>query len=270
MVTYDPVTRDWAELVTAGQVPAPTAGAASAVSSEGTLYVYGGVARGDRHGFWLVDTSSLLYSLGPQRAHTTSPHYPLSRCGEARVAAAEPQRGLAAARGEGSGLGARRPHLPVRRLLPGRRQARLQPPALPGHPGPPHRGGLDQRSGGVQPEVAPSNSSLVSLNMFALSRRNCYQYPSTRGCPPSPRCGSAACVVGHRVFLFGGRCKQRRLNDLHCLDLGSLAWTLLDPGTDPDPFAPPSASRPAPRSLHTMAYIGANRWADTYTIYMFV
>ena len=68
MVTYDPVTRDWAELVTAGQVPAPTAGAASAVSSEGTLYVYGGVARGDRHGFWLVDTSSLLYSLGPHRA----------------------------------------------------------------------------------------------------------------------------------------------------------------------------------------------------------
>ena len=58
MVTYDPVTRDWAELVTAGQVPAPTAGAASAVSSEGTLYVYGGVARGDRHGFWLVDTST--------------------------------------------------------------------------------------------------------------------------------------------------------------------------------------------------------------------
>ena len=49
--------------------------------------------------------------------------------------------------------------------------------------------------------------------MFALSRRNCYQYPSTRGCPPSPRCGSAACVVGHRVFLFGGRCKQRRLNE---------------------------------------------------------
>ena len=104
--------------------------------------------------------------------------------------------------------------------------------------------------------------------MFALSRRNCYQYPSTRGCPPSPRCGSAACVVGHRVFLFGGRCKQRRLNDLHCLDLGSLAWTLLDPGTDPDPFAPPSASRPAPRSLHTMAYIGANRWADTYTLHI--
>ena len=59
MVTYDPVTRDWAELVTAGQVPAPTAGAASAVSSEGTLYVYGGVARGDRHGFWLVDTGWL-------------------------------------------------------------------------------------------------------------------------------------------------------------------------------------------------------------------
>ena len=77
VVTYDPVTRDWAELVTGGQVPAPTAGAASAASSEGTLYVYGGVARGDTHGFWLVDTSNLLYSLGPHPPHPPSSHYPL-------------------------------------------------------------------------------------------------------------------------------------------------------------------------------------------------
>ena len=63
----------------------------------------------------------------------------------------------------------------------------------------------------------------------------------------------------HQVFIFGGRGRQGRLNDLHCLDLRTLTWSQLEAGTQPDPWAPASVLRPAPRSLHTLTRAGRGR-----------
>ena len=99
--------------------------------------------------------------------------------------------------------------------------------------------------------------------LILIFRTNSYRNPQLNGQVPSPRAGAAACVVNNFVFVFGGRCKQRRLNDLYSLNLSTMRWTQLDPGSFPDPFAPPSASYPSPRSMHTMVKVGE----DTLAVY---
>ena len=101
----------------------------------------------------------------------------------------------------------------------------------------------DHQSGGCW------TNSLMCYNPL----ENQYHRPVTKGRPPCPRAGSASCVSGHKVLVFGGRSRQRRLNDLHCLNLETLTWSQLEAGTQPDPWAPASIKCPAPRSLHTMA-----------------
>ena len=88
---------------------------------------------------------------------------------------------------------------------------------------------------------------------------NQYHWPKVKEALPSPRAGAAACVQGNYVYIFGGRCKQRRLNDLFCINLQTMQCKVIDHGSEPDPFASPEPFLPCPRSLHTMTNVGGSR-----------
>ncbi|CAC5418917.1 unnamed protein product [Mytilus coruscus] len=49
--------------------------------------------------------------------------------------------------------------------------------------------------------------------------------PKCKGDVPLPRAASAVARIGSVVFLFGGRHKTTRMNDLHFLDLETLTWS---------------------------------------------
>ena len=86
-----------------------------------------------------------------------------------------------------------------------------------------------------------------------------FHWPVFRGSLPSPRAGAAVCSAGQEVFIFGGRARQRRLNDLYRLDLVSLTCSLVHTDTNPELFGPASSLVPAPRSLHSLTYDGEGR-----------
>lgn len=54
---------------------------------------------------------------------------------------------------------------------------------------------------------------------------NKWVWPKTTGCPPCPRAAHAADVTGDRVYIFGGRHRNLRMNDLHCLDFKTMRWS---------------------------------------------
>jgi hypothetical protein len=72
----------------------------------------------------------------------------------------------------------------------------------------------------------------------------------TSGVRPSPRAAHTMNKVGHRVVIFGGRQPDRRMNDIHILNLTTLTWS--------GPILPTGATTelwPLPRSLHTMSLV---------------
>ena len=91
--------------------------------------------------------------------------------------------------------------------------------------------------------------------------QNRYEWPSIRGIRPCPRAGAAVSVVDNYAYIFGGRCKERRLNDVFCVDLLTLTFIIADAGNEQDPFETPDPGIPPPRSLHSMANIGGFRIA---------
>lgn len=62
---------------------------------------------------------------------------------------------------------------------------------------------------------------------------NRWEWPHTTGTAPSPRAAHSATQVGSMAYVFGGRHMETRLNDLHCLDMTTLHWSLViaDTGT---------------------------------------
>ncbi|XP_035608721.2 kelch domain-containing protein 2-like [Oncorhynchus keta] len=56
---------------------------------------------------------------------------------------------------------------------------------------------------------------ILDLEMFTWSQ------PVTKGNAPSPRAAHACAKVGNRGYVFGGRYRDYRLNDLHYIDMGS-------------------------------------------------
>ncbi|XP_077995354.1 kelch domain-containing protein 2-like [Glandiceps talaboti] len=47
----------------------------------------------------------------------------------------------------------------------------------------------------------------------------------TTGPCPSPRAAYSGDVIGNRLFIFGGRLNQTRMDDLHCLNLETMQWS---------------------------------------------
>jgi len=70
--------------------------------------------------------------------------------------------------------------------------------------------------------------------------------PSHTGTPPTPRTGHTACVQDDSMLVFGGFDGRRALNDVHILNLRSMAWSRpADTG-----------AVPSPRAGHTATSIG--------------
>ena len=86
------------------------------------------------------------------------------------------------------------------------------------------------------------HNALVRYNI----EKNRKEWPRLKGTLPYPRAGAAVSLQGSYAYIFGGRCKQRRLNDLICIDLSTMTSTMIDPGGEPDPFASPKPFLPSP------------------------
>ena len=86
-------------------------------------------------------------------------------------------------------------------------------------------------------------------------KSNSWHWPKTKGRPPSPRAAAASAVVGDSAFVFGGRGRRGRMDDLHYLHMSSLTWTEVASCSWPDPWTATSAFRPLPRSLHTLTHL---------------
>uniref|UniRef100_A0AC11CC62 Kelch domain containing 2 n=1 Tax=Ovis aries TaxID=9940 RepID=A0AC11CC62_SHEEP len=56
-----------------------------------------------------------------------------------------------------------------------------------------------------------------------------WSQPITTGKPPSPRAAHACAAVGNKGFVFGGRYRDARMNDLHYLNLDTWEWNELIP-----------------------------------------
>ncbi|KAG0410090.1 hypothetical protein HPB47_012802 [Ixodes persulcatus] len=52
-----------------------------------------------------------------------------------------------------------------------------------------------------------------------------WSYPSYKGKAPLPRAAHAAAQIESKVFIFGGRHQENRLNDIHSLDLDAMEWS---------------------------------------------
>lgn len=65
------------------------------------------------------------------------------------------------------------------------------------------------------------NNQLIVYDLSTGRWKN----PKCKGPIPSPRAAHASIRFDKTVYLFGGRHGDRRMNDLHMLDLGTLTWS---------------------------------------------
>ena len=230
IVTYDPATGVWGTLRTGGEVPPPTLSGVG-VCVSGVLYVFGGLVQteedgGDDYIDILYSSSQSLYSLNIE----TRTWRKLSPAGE------PPPRSEKGAGWEYQGW---------LYFFGGYSSESQEDKSV--------QLGYDQTEDPFTGRVW--HNALVRYEV----ETNKYEWQKIKGSAPCPRAGAGVCVDGDYVYIFGGRCKHRRLNDLHCIDLTTMTATMIDPGSEPDPFGPPDPFLPAPRSLHSMVNVGGSR-----------
>ena len=75
-----------------------------------------------------------------------------------------------------------------------------------------------------------------------------WSQPSISGDIPCPRAAFATAQLGNNAFMFGGRYKDERRNDLYCLNLNTFSWKTIK--------TPPIA--PCGRSWHVMTKASDN------------
>lgn len=71
------------------------------------------------------------------------------------------------------------------------------------------------------PENRGWNNQLCVFDFTTMQ----WSVPDTMGPTPSARAAHTAVRFDSKVYIFGGRHSNIRLNDVHCLDLNSLAWS---------------------------------------------
>ncbi|KAM9786824.1 kelch domain-containing protein 1-like [Syngnathus typhle] len=72
--------------------------------------------------------------------------------------------------------------------------------------------------------------------------------PQTHGRAPAPRAAQACTMLGNRGYICGGRVKETRTNDIHCLDFDSWTWSEIVP----------VSSVPVGRSWHSLTAASDN------------
>ena len=92
------------------------------------------------------------------------------------------------------------------------------------------------------------------------SLTNRWEWPACTGQAPSPRAAHSVSVVGNTAYVFGGRHQDNRLNDLHCLDLVNMKWSLMVADTD-------AVDVPVGRSWQTMTPIHTGKVEGGLVIY---
>ncbi len=63
---------------------------------------------------------------------------------------------------------------------------------------------------------------------FSEDDRIKWKYPEVKGQKPLPRAAHACTEIGNRGFVFGGRWKNQRLNDMFWLDLDTFEWHMIE------------------------------------------
>ena len=218
-MSYCPSLRQWGVARIGGEVPRPLAGAVG-VPLRGGLYVWGGLEQGEGGSYYTYSTSRSLLFLD----------------------------------------------------LEARLWSRLEPA---GDPPPPSEKGVGWTWGGAvflfSGYSATNCRDQARAQGFDWEEEGeggwhnalvCYSpgtgawsWPRVQGATPCPRAGAGAVVVDNKVFLFGGRTRRGRLNDLQCLHLDTWTWRQVESTTWPDPWDTPSTSQPAPRALHSMVRV---------------
>ncbi len=78
----------------------------------------------------------------------------------------------------------------------------------------------------VQPTTGWNNCVCV-LDLSDPDRFK-WTYPEVKGNKPLPRAAHACTKIGNRGYVFGGRWKTKRLNDMHWLDLDTFEWHTIE------------------------------------------
>jgi len=89
---------------------------------------------------------------------------------------------------------------------------------------------------------------------------NHWEWPVCTGKAPSPRAAHSVSVIGDTAYVFGGRHLDTRLNDLHCLDLVTMQWSLVIADSD-------ASDVPTGRSWQTMTPIPTGKVEGGLLIY---
>jgi len=94
------------------------------------------------------------------------------------------------------------------------------------------------------------NNQLAVYNIQTDS----WEWPRCRGSIPAPRAAHAAAISNNKVYIFGGRLRLIRNNELHCLDLDTLTWSgnLTDASKS-------ECGVPEGRTWHTLTFISDDR-----------
>jgi len=90
------------------------------------------------------------------------------------------------------------------------------------------------------------NNELVAYDI----RSNRWERPETKGSKPSPRAALAGFQSQSRVYVFGGRLLEERMNDLYILDLKTMTWS---DNLNADKCLPRG------RSWHSFTPVGSNK-----------
>ncbi|XP_061173538.1 uncharacterized protein LOC133182704 [Saccostrea echinata] len=115
--------------------------------------------------------------------------------------------------------------------------------------GVPTKGYMGEGKSFFQDEIPEQRGWNNQLCVFDVTTME-WSIPDNVGPKPSARAAHTAVRFGSKVYIFGGRHLNLRLNDVHCLDLNSLSWSgrLFIDGCQPEG-----------RSWHTAVGLSDNR-----------
>ncbi|XP_076313868.1 kelch domain-containing protein 2-like isoform X1 [Tachypleus tridentatus] len=89
-------------------------------------------------------------------------------------------------------------------------------------------------------------------NQFVMfdPETSAWKWLTYEGTAPLPRAAHAAARISNRVYIFGGRYRNTRMNDTHCIDMTTLTWSGSLPTRGPQPRG---------RSWHSLTGLSSER-----------